>query len=758
MTKNFLFLLLFSCTLAMARPACHLPEKPSVAVQTAAQELEHYLGKVLGDSHGIVCAGQTTGDIWLGDSKAAEALGLKCSALAEEEYVIRSSGKDIVIIGGGHRGTLYGAYHFLEEMIGVHWLTPTVEHVPAPRDYEFPSIAVRRKPFFRSRSYYYVIKHDEGRFNRRNKLNDVGFAQCGWDYGWGGGTVHTFDQYCPAAKYFEQHPEYFSEVDGKRVGGQFNGQLCLTNPEMKRVFIENLLAAIEKDKADAKAAGRPAHELYDISQNDNWNACKCKNCAAETEKYGASGALLRFVNDIAAKVSEKHPGLLFSTLAYFYTEDTPKGGVVPAPNVVIRLCDTSSNQTLGINAPGSEKFRSLILEWNKICGNLFIWAYGISYSDTGLPFPSELTYGESHRFFAEHGVKGLFSEHERAFVADVFPLKLWMDIKLMDDPFADADKLVRLFCTLYYGAAADHIIEYRRLLRAAALRNNGFVNSSGYPDQFKYIDMQTAIAAQAVFDEAEKAVAGDAELLMRVHAARRGIDMITIRFAKEYAAEFARIHGGKQFPLSANDIAERFASDWKVAFKDYDNLKQSDIDARANSEIIRAKSTSFKPFKEPEKFAGMEYYDFTMDKCNVSSGSGLEFAKDEEADNGIVVKATLDDSPKRYYDLPFAVGVYDPFNANLQCSFDIKEFEKDGKYHWYKVGTAKSPKGYVYLTRSWCVQALLNSQLDQKRQWPDCVIWVRIKAVGPKFCPGSTEKDAILIDRVTLVAVSENQK
>ncbi|MBO4345953.1 MAG: hypothetical protein J5833_09355, partial [Victivallales bacterium] len=140
------------------------------------------------------------------------------------------------------------------------------------------------------------------------------------------------------------------------------------------------------------------------------------------------------------------------------------------------------------------------------------------------------------------------------------------------------------------------------------------------------------------------------------------------------------------------------------------------------------------------------------DKCNVSAGSGLEFAKDADADNGLVVKATLDDSPQRYYDLPFAVGVYDPFNANLQCSFDIKEFEKDGKYHWYNVGTAKSPKGYVYLTRSWGIQAYLNSQLDQKRQWPDCDIWLRIKAVGPKFCPNSTEKDAILIDRLTLVA------
>ena len=751
MTKNFAFLLLFSCTLAMARPVCHLPEKPSVAVQTAAQELEHYLGKVLGDNHEIVCAGQTIGDIWLGDSKAAEALGIKCSALAEEEYVIRSSGKNIVIVGGGHRGTLYGAYHFLEEIIGIHWLAPDAEYVPDARDYEFPSLSIRRRPFFRSRSYYHIITQDGGRFNARNKANDIGFAQCGWDYGWGGRNVHTFDHYCPAAKYFAQHPEYFSEIDGKRVGGQSKGQLCLTNPEMRRVFTENLLDTIEKEEADAKAKDRPAPAMYDISQNDNWNACQCKNCAAETEKYGASGTLLRFVNDIAAKVSKKHPTLLFSTLAYFYTEEPPKGGVVPAPNVVIRLCDTNSNQALGINAPGSEKFRRLILDWHKICNNLFIWAYAISYVDTGLPFPSEQTHGEAHRFFAENGVKGVFWEHERAYVADVFPLKLWMELKLMDDPFADADELMRLFCKLYYGPAASHIIEYRRLLRAAALRNKGLVNSSGYLDQFRFIDLETMLAAHELFDAAEQAVSGNAALLMRVHSARRGIDMLAIRLAKDYAREFSRSHGKKQFPLSENVIAERFAGDWKDAFKNYDILKQNEIGDKINSEIIRAKCTTFRPFKEPDKFSGMQYFDFTMDKCNVHTGNGLEFAKDDEADNGLVVKATLDDSPKHYYDLPFAVGVYDPNNSNLQCSFDIKAFKTDGKYHWYLAGTAKSPKGYVYATRSWCVQALLNSQLDQNRAWPDCDIWVKLKAVGPKFTPGSSEKDAILIDRITLV-------
>src|SRR5260370_40710509 len=45
--------------------------------------------------------------------------------------------------------------------------------------------------------------------------------------------VHSFLQLIPPQKYFKDHPEYFSLIDGKRR--EERSQLCLTNPDVLRL-------------------------------------------------------------------------------------------------------------------------------------------------------------------------------------------------------------------------------------------------------------------------------------------------------------------------------------------------------------------------------------------------------------------------------------------------------------------------------------------------------------------------------------------
>ena len=124
----------------------------------------------------------------------------------------------------------------------------------------------------------------------------------------------------PFAKYGSVHPEWFSLVDGKRVGGLIEGQLCLTNREMTDFFIGEVEKSVEKGAAEAKAAGLPAPRIYDISMNDSGKHCQCDACKAEIARYGLSGYQLRFENAVAAAVGAKHPELLFSVLAYGESE------------------------------------------------------------------------------------------------------------------------------------------------------------------------------------------------------------------------------------------------------------------------------------------------------------------------------------------------------------------------------------------------------------------------------------------------------
>ena len=46
-----------------------------------------------------------------------------------------------------------------------------------------------------------------------------------------------FNELVPPDVYFDTRPEYFSLIDGKRRKGYY--QLCLTNPDVLRITIEN---------------------------------------------------------------------------------------------------------------------------------------------------------------------------------------------------------------------------------------------------------------------------------------------------------------------------------------------------------------------------------------------------------------------------------------------------------------------------------------------------------------------------------------
>ena len=77
--------------------------------------------------------------IYVGATKAATAAGLPVGRLADEEYVVKTVGNGLYLLGGdadttyaeamevrkiAMRGTLYAVYDFLENEMGVKWLWP----------------------------------------------------------------------------------------------------------------------------------------------------------------------------------------------------------------------------------------------------------------------------------------------------------------------------------------------------------------------------------------------------------------------------------------------------------------------------------------------------------------------------------------------------------------------------------------------------------------------------------------------------------
>ena len=121
--------------------------------KTAAAELAAYLEKSTGAEFATVTPDQAAGRpaIAVGPGAAASKLGPAAGKLGPEEWVVRSAGQDLCLVGGRPRGTLYAAYHFLEDVVGVHWWNPWEETVPSRPTLKLDALNLPGKPTVRER-------------------------------------------------------------------------------------------------------------------------------------------------------------------------------------------------------------------------------------------------------------------------------------------------------------------------------------------------------------------------------------------------------------------------------------------------------------------------------------------------------------------------------------------------------------------------------------------------------------------------------
>ena len=501
------------------------PDAPKAWEKTAVEELNHYLGLCAEGRQ--VAIGWRGAVFHVGDTAFARAKGLAPDSFRDEEWCIKSFGRDVVLAGGGTRGTLYAVYHFLEDCCGVRWWMDGDEDVPPAKPLKFDALDRRGKPFFLCRNIY-RFRTSDPRTAIRNRLNDNGDSPI------------PAEMYLPFEKHGKEHPEWYALVGGERKGGQNVAQMCLTCPGLTDVFSRHLDEFIAKGEADAAAKGVPPPRIYDISMNDNMRFCECTNCAAATAKYGHSGRQLNFVNAVIEKAAKEHPDLLFSTFAYYYSEPPPSNGIRAADCVVVRLCNTRQNMAASIFDKDNRFMHDQVLEWNKFAKNLFVWDYGITYGKgKGYPFPNEPYIFEKFRFYADNGVKGFLLEHEDPECSDMYELKYRLECKAMEDPYQDPEPIIADFMSRYYGAAGDKVLEARRHLDRLRRERKAFITWFPTTGEFNFLSDEDIAEFERMFGAAAERVKGDAKLEKRVERAYASIRRLT---------EFRRKFGAKHPP------------------------------------------------------------------------------------------------------------------------------------------------------------------------------------------------------------------
>ncbi len=379
------------------------------------------------------------------------------AALGTDGFRIVTKPPHLLIIGSRERGTLYGVYEALERFGGCRWYTSWHSVIPQRDVFAVPAIDDSRKPAFAMREPFWFDMFD-GDLAARNKVNGNAMRLAdkhgGKNFRFGGGLFcHTFNPLCPPEEFFDTHPEYYSEINGKRV--KDHTQLCLTNPDVLKIVTGRVLERIRKD---------PNARLFSVSQNDWHNFCTCPACKAiDDREESHAGTLISFVNQVAEAVEREFPGVWIETLAYQYTRKPPKT-VRPRHNVVPRLCtiecDFSKSLDLSV-FDQNRKFVEEIRGWSGMATQLFIWDYTTNFRTYTGPFPNVLALQGNVKFFRDNRVVGLFEQGAyQGCHGDFAELKAWLLAKWLWEPDLPAEPLLADFFNGYYGAAAPLVRRY----------------------------------------------------------------------------------------------------------------------------------------------------------------------------------------------------------------------------------------------------------------------------------------------------------
>jgi hypothetical protein len=439
-----------------------LPAEATPLEQTAAKELKQHLDAVTGADFNIVKESDVDlaiPQIVVGNSKRAKELlpEIDVAKIPYDGIVIKTAGKNLVLLGHPQRGTLYAVNTLLEDVIGVRWWTSTESFVPKKPVLEIPAQNIEYAPKLIYREAFYRDAFD-GVFATRMKCNG-NMVRTTLEYGGHHRFqyfVHSFFPLLPPEKYFAEHPDWYSEIKGERK--HEHTQLCLTNEAMCEELTKNAIESLRKN---------PDAKFISVSQNDWHGYCECKNCTAIAgEEGGQAGVLIRFVNKVAEAIEKEFPDVWVETLAYQYTRKPPKL-VKPHKNVVIRLCtiECSFVQPLG-EGEQNKSLREDIEGWSNIADHLFVWDYVTNFSAYMLPHPNLRVLAPNIRFFTDHHTIGLFEQGDAHCAAgDFVRMRNWVISHLMWNPALDETKLFDEFMNGYYGNdVAPFLKEYWNLL------------------------------------------------------------------------------------------------------------------------------------------------------------------------------------------------------------------------------------------------------------------------------------------------------
>ncbi len=480
-----------------------VPAAASDCVLYAASELNRYFTRSTGAQMEIVVDNGTALDenakyVSLGDTTMAGGLTVTKAEVNLDGYKIARRGNTILIKAYEDRGVMYGVYEFLHRGFGYEcYAVDEIALDVKPTAY-LPDLDFTDAPSFEGRFLDGPLDYNQ-ELQAKLRMKDMGLSS---RYG-GGATDEWMGMHCESflhivdyadyeAYYAEHYPdvakedyryEWFSNASGSRL------QWCLTNSVLLDVATENLKKIITE---------HPEGIYVNIAEEDMGVMCNCErtgesffglSCKDSRTKYGVSGTLIRFVNELIKRIEpwreQNYPDrdLKYVTFVYHQSINAPvkeqkeNGKYVPIDETVvpheklyvryapIQRCYYHNllDKTCSINKRYAENYE----KWTDLTDRLMTWEYRTNYSAYYQFFDNFGTMQDETIRYYEDGVVNMMLQYTTGSgLASMSDLNVYLNSKILWNVYADQEKLIDDFMNAFYKTGAPYVKEYLNLMRS----------------------------------------------------------------------------------------------------------------------------------------------------------------------------------------------------------------------------------------------------------------------------------------------------
>lgn len=450
-----------------------LAPQPDPAAVYAAQELTNALKKISGAAFSIEAGGEVPAEaaVVIGDLRhpevAAHAGELGLSPGEVEQTAVRTLGGRLYLAGNQPRGALYAVYSFLQRELGVRWLWPGPdgEFITARDSWVLPEISYRHLPGFAYRGFHLCGDWRDHQAFRvwmaRNFINIHRHAaseaekRMGFFSMWSSHNAALSEK-----KYFAAHPEYFAELGGTR----YASNICLSHPDVLKIVAEEMSAYLRK---------HPELEILSIFPSDNQDYCRCAACA----RADVSTVWFEFYNRLTDLLKTGFPKLKFATIAYQGYREVPKCPVRNSLFVEYASYSRCNVHRYGdTNCPLNAATAAAFDAWQATGLPIGHYAYEydiFSKNERFVPFLSVI--GDAIKDARRRNLPAMITEvslsPKEGPVTSVNNvqnrLSLYLYARLLWEPDADVEAVLRDWCDTAYGDAAVPMADYFRAMDRA---------------------------------------------------------------------------------------------------------------------------------------------------------------------------------------------------------------------------------------------------------------------------------------------------